>query len=73
VAAKQQVQATPMLLENFQEAANFIALSVTPLKIVIRDIGAVDTKICTTIQAETQTTMSPTQATGYDRGTRGRG
>lgn len=29
--AKQQVKATPALLNNFQEAANFIALSVTPI------------------------------------------
>jgi hypothetical protein len=32
-AAKQQVHATPTLLANFQDAANFIALSVTPLKV----------------------------------------
>ena len=31
-AAKQQVRATPTLLVSFQDSANFIALSVTPLK-----------------------------------------
>jgi hypothetical protein len=72
--AKQQVRATPALLADFQEAANFIAHSVTPLKIASRDIGAVDTKIGMTIQVETQTTMSPiTQASNYGRGMRGRG
>ncbi len=58
-AAKQQVRATPALLANFQEAANFIALSVIPIKIASREIGAIETKLGTTIQAETQTTMSP--------------
>jgi hypothetical protein len=73
VAAKQQVRATPTLLANIQDAANFIALSVTPLKIASRDIGAIDTKIGATITAD-QTTMSPiTQATSYGRGMRGRG
>lgn len=42
-AAKQQVRATPTLLADFQEAANFIALSVTPMKIASREIGALDT------------------------------
>jgi hypothetical protein len=65
-ATKQQVKATPTLLANFQEAANFIALSVTPLKIASREIGLMDTKTGTSIQAETQSVMSPlTQATGY--------
>ncbi len=61
-------------MANFQEAANFIALSVTPIKIASRDIGVVDAKIGTTIQTDTQTTMSPiTQGTNYDRNPRGRG
>jgi hypothetical protein len=68
-AAKQQVRATPALLGNFQEAANFIALSVTPLKVASREIGAVDAKIGTTIKADWQSTMSPmTQSIGYARG-----
>ncbi len=37
-AAKQQAKATPHLLNNFQEAANFIVLSVTPLKVAQRSI-----------------------------------
>jgi hypothetical protein len=73
-AAKQQVKATPALLANFHEAANFIVLSVTPLKIADREIGAVDAKIVTTIQAGTKSTMSPLmQITNYGRGLRGRG
>ena len=63
-----------MLLANFQEAANFIVLSVIPIKVASRDIGAVDAKIGTTIQADVNSTMSPlTQVAGYPRGSRGRG
>jgi hypothetical protein len=73
-AAKQQVKATPELLANFQEATNLIALSVTPLKIASREIGVVDTRIGTSIQAETQSVMSPIMhITGYGRGIGGRG
>ncbi len=57
-AAKQQVCVTPALLANFQEAANFIAL-IAPLKIASRDIGAIDTKFGTMVQADMQTTMPP--------------
>jgi hypothetical protein len=32
-ATKQQVRATPQLLNNFEEAINFLSLSVVPLKI----------------------------------------
>ncbi len=49
-AAKQQVKATLALLNNFQEAANFIALSMTPIKMNTRGIGALSqtTPKCTT-------------------------
>lgn len=69
-AAKQQVHAAPTLLANFQEVANFITLSVTPLKIMNREIGAVDAKNGTANQAaDLQSTMSPmTLTTGYARG-----
>jgi hypothetical protein len=69
-AAKQQVRATPALLSNFQEAANFIALSVTPLTVASHDIGAFDTRTDTTIQAETQTTAISALAAPYGRGIR---
>jgi hypothetical protein len=73
-AAKQQVRATPALLANFQKAANFIALSVTPIKIASREIGAIDTKIGTAVQADLQSTMSPMTQTAYSgRSYRGRG
>jgi hypothetical protein len=42
-AAKQQVKATVNLLTNFEEAANFIALIVTPLKQPTRMVAGVDT------------------------------
>ncbi len=42
-AAKQQVKATASLLTNFEEAANFIALSVTPLKQSTRMVAGVNT------------------------------
>jgi hypothetical protein len=70
-AAKQQVRATPALLANFQEAANFIALSVTPLKIASRDIGAVDTRIGSTIQPDTESVLSPITQTTTNYGGRG--
>jgi hypothetical protein len=57
-AAKRQACTTPALLANFQEAANFIMLSVTPLTIASRDIGALDTRTGTAIQAEIQTTAT---------------
>jgi hypothetical protein len=41
-AAKQQVKATANLMANFEDAANFIALSVTPLKQTNRMIGGVE-------------------------------
>jgi hypothetical protein len=42
--AKQQVKATPMLLANFQEAANFIPLSVIPIQATMKNVAAMDTE-----------------------------
>jgi hypothetical protein len=44
-AAKQQVKATAQLLNNFEEAVNFIALSVTPLKQPNRMVAGLGTNI----------------------------
>jgi hypothetical protein len=43
-AARQQVKATANLMTNFEEAAYFIALSVTPLKQSQRNVAAVETE-----------------------------
>jgi len=40
-AAVQQVKANPVLLADFQQTVNFIALSVTPVKPSQRNIGAI--------------------------------
>lgn len=64
-AANQQVQATPALLANFQDAANFIALSVTPLTIASRDIGALTTRQGTQAEAAQTLTVPNTQTTIY--------
>jgi hypothetical protein len=40
-AAVQQVKANPILLEDFQQRVNFIALNVTPVKTPQRNIGAI--------------------------------
>jgi hypothetical protein len=50
--AKQQVRATPTLLADFQVAANFITLSVIPIKIASRDTGALDAKLGTNFSAD---------------------
>jgi hypothetical protein len=70
-AAKQQVSASPALLANLQEAANFIALSVTPLTIYNRDTGAFASRTGTTIQAKMQTTATSVLIAPYGRGIRG--
>lgn len=86
-AAKQQVKATPTLLNNFQEAANFIALSVTPIKTNTRNIGAVsrntlnahqsDGRIGMNIRMDTQSTTSSltrlSSLPGRGQPSRGRG
>jgi hypothetical protein len=41
-AAVQQVKANPAFLANFQQAVNFIALSVPTVKQSLRNIGAVE-------------------------------
>jgi len=41
-AAKQQVKATPNLSTNFEEAVNFLSLSVTPIKQLQRNVAAFD-------------------------------
>jgi hypothetical protein len=42
-AAKQQVKATANLMTNFEEAVNFISLSVVPLKQAHRNVATIDT------------------------------
>ncbi len=80
-AAVQQVKATPTLLADFQQAVNFVALSVTPLKQNQRNIGAINRqqqprREGTTISFDTQSTaLSITDITrvARGRGNRGRG
>jgi hypothetical protein len=74
-AAKQQVQATPALLANFQYAANLIALSVTPIQVSTSTIAVANTEkahkpkntpshvITTSMQDSQSTTSSLTQPT----------
>ncbi len=67
-AAKQQVKGTPALLNSFQDAANFIALSVILIKVNTRNIGGLSQKpqpfpqpdghIGTNIKTDTQSIIS---------------
>lgn len=73
-AAIQQVKATPTLLADFQQAVNFVALSVTPLKQSQRGVGALSRqprREGTTISFDTQSTAS--SITDITRTIRGRG
>jgi hypothetical protein len=60
-AAKQQVRATDRLSNSFEEAANFLALSIVPLKVATRQV------------ASTATTPSTTTATGSSHSGGGQG
>ena len=42
-AAKQQVRATPQLFHSFEEAINFLSLSVVPLKVANHQVAALGT------------------------------
>jgi hypothetical protein len=61
VAAKQQVRATDRLSNSFEEAANFLALSLVPLKVATRQV------------ASAATTPSATTGTGLSHSVGGRG
>jgi len=67
-AAKQQVRATDCLLNSFEEGANFLALSIVPLKVSTHQVAG-----ATTTQDGTGSIKSGNEGHGGRGGGMGRG
>ena len=73
-AAVQQVKTSPLMSASFPQAVSFIALSVTPVKVSQRTIGALNQELSenTIALIDAQATASSSSGLGYNRPARGR-